>query len=444
MPQVRVRVRAVKICAYVLSAYAKQTYAVECHDVRAWHGFEVVLHAARAAGHHVEYAGEATVHEYDVVLVSITSDCDWWPLLAEMRRWRRRDGRLVVAGGAGVLNVRPFLGRVGAFVLGRGEAILPALLTEHEAGRRLHSDSVVWADEFAVERSYRLAQAAEPYPHDVLLTNGRVFREGSIGCPMRCFFCGYTWHRRYIGDGTFSAGSAAFGQHTERTLADLLALPPERWCDAGPVRIVGLDGMSERLRLRANKRITREMLREFLRGLATLPKPNQIKIYSILGYPAETEDDWAEFAEDLAAVDSQLSPSKQWSLLVHVTPFRAMPATPSATWQMSAKNYRGALAKTLKKPSMPGNVFYQGRRFWAVEGMGTDSLPTVVQSALCLRGTERDADMMERLAASGKYWRADMTTKLATLEKHADIDELFRGRSQADNPTRYLKLERHA
>ena len=65
-----------KIAAYVMDAYAKQTYSTESHDMRAWPGFEMVLDAIRRAGFDYEYAGRATIHEFDVVLVSITSDCD--------------------------------------------------------------------------------------------------------------------------------------------------------------------------------------------------------------------------------------------------------------------------------------------------------------------------------------------------------------------------------
>jgi hypothetical protein len=38
-----------KIAAYVMDAYAKQTYVNESHDVRAWPGFEMVLDAVRRA-----------------------------------------------------------------------------------------------------------------------------------------------------------------------------------------------------------------------------------------------------------------------------------------------------------------------------------------------------------------------------------------------------------
>ena len=225
----------------------------------------------------------------------------------------------------------------------------------------------------------------------------------------------------------------------ERTIVDLLGLSPDHWQDEGPLRIVDLDGMSERLRKKVNKPITRDMWRSFLVGLSQIPKPHQVKVYCIVGYPDETEEDWQEFVDDLRYVDERLrKTSHQWSILLHVTPFRAMPATPCAGWPMSLRNYRGVIANHLKGAGMPGNVFYQGNAFWAVEGMGTESLPTVVHSALCHRGTESHADDMLRISMSKRYWSAPQKRKMATLQEMFDLDTLF-GRFDAhDVPTRYL------
>ncbi|HSW63899.1 MAG TPA: hypothetical protein VLH56_11430 [Dissulfurispiraceae bacterium] len=225
----------------------------------------------------------------------------------------------------------------------------------------------------------------------------------------------------------------------ERTIIDLLKLPPDKWQEEGPVRIVGLDGMSERLRFKANKRISRDMLGSFFSGLAQIEKPHQIKLYAIVGYPGETEDDWMEFVEDLMLVDEGLSAGKQWSILLHVTPFRAMPATPAAIWPMSMRNYRGVVSARIKQyPWMKGNIFFQGNRFWAVEGMGTDSLPTVVHSAACLRGTEADAENILKLSLAYKYWKASVVQKEATLTKLFDIDALFSAHTWGTLPTRYI------
>ncbi len=429
-----------KVAAYVHKKYAKQTYAVESHNVRAWHGFSVILDAVKRGGIEYQYAGMATIHEYDVVLVSITSDCDWWTFLSERVRWKSGKYKIVI-GGAGVLNVRPFLQYVDCFVFGRGENIIVPLLREIEAGGRYKHESVCWSDEFDVSKNYFIAQVDKPYEYECRLENSKTFKEESIGCPYKCYFCGYTWQRKYIGDGSFTAGSGSMSAGSgERTIIDLLKLEPQRWQEDALVMAVGLDGMSERLRFMVNKKISREMFKRFLSGLTTLERPHQIKIYNIVGYPTETENDWREVVQDIKEIDMLQSKSeKQWSLLFHFTPFRAMPATPLACWPMSYVEYRYNICKELKEPQMPGNVFFQGNKFWAVEGLGTDCLARVIQSAIILRGEEADAESIVRVATSRKFQSASAYEMRKTLEGLFDVEKLFGAYMPETLPTRYLK-----
>jgi hypothetical protein len=215
---------------------------------------------------------------------------------------------------------------------------------------------------------------------------------------------------------------------------------PEKWeTRSGKLRLIAIDGFSERLRRSVNKPITREIFRSFLRGLATIDKPHQIKLYNLVGLPGETFADWREFLEDLAAVDASLSPGKQWSIVLHCTPFRAMPATPAAHWPMSYRNYRGEIAAKLKQPHHKGNIFFQGNKFWAVEGMGTDSLASHALDAVVLRGTEADAQAVKLVASSKKFHAAPVAVRVATLEKYFDMPALFAGLPKNQTPTEYLR-----
>jgi hypothetical protein len=429
-----------KIGAYVVSKQAKQTYANDNFDVRSWPGFEMVLDCLRRADYQITYAGKATAHQYDIMLVSITSDCDWWGYLNERSQWVKSNTRVII-GGPGVLNVRPFLPYADIFVLGRAENIILPLLEAESKGDYLEHKSVIYSKLFNINQKYQIAQAKELYPYQYTLTSGKPYKETALGCPNKCYFCNYTWSRKYIGDGTFKAGVDGMyaSGNREHTMADLLASPVEDWQKEGPLRITALDGMSERLRFQSNKRITRDMFRQVLTGLATIEKPHQLKIYNIVGYPTETIEDWQEYIDDIQAVDSKLIKGKQWQLLCHYTPMRAMPNTPSAIWPMSYQDYRGKIAQRLKSPTMPGNVFYQGNKFWAVEGMGTDSLASVIQSAICLRGTEEDSEKIMRLARTNKYWGASSFAKRVTLEREFDVGRLFKAYTWDNLPTKYLE-----
>ena len=97
-----------KICTYVLEEHAKKTYKNESYNTRLYAGMAVVVDILRRNGYDVEYAGRDTVHKYDIVLMSITSDCDWWPFIAagqgdrvlsRGRQGRFADGRTAFRAG---------------------------------------------------------------------------------------------------------------------------------------------------------------------------------------------------------------------------------------------------------------------------------------------------------------------------------------------------------
>lgn len=146
-----------------------------------------------------------------------------------------------------------------------------------------------------------------------------------------------------------------------------------------------------------------------------------------------------EFVDTLAEADGDAPQrEKQWSIVLHSTPFRPMPATPLACAPLSYRNYRGQIGKALG-PQLKGNLIYQGRSLWAVESMGTESLSTVFLSAIAHRGAESDTENIIRLCRTRKFWSAPSPVRLATLEKYFDASRLF-GAFTADTlPSRYLR-----
>lgn len=427
-----------KIGIYVLTKYAKQTYAKECYDVRLNAGMAVVCDILRRAGFtNIEYCSSYTAHRYDMVMYSVTSDCDWWEFVAERTKWE--PGRYkVVVGGAGVLNPRPFLPLVDYFVLGRAENVQPLIAECIMNGEDCISPHVVSSASYSIDKLYYINQTEKIYPYDVILDNGQTYHEDIIGCNHKCLFCGYTWHRKPAQQKEFNySGLWNGGADRERALIDMHNGVE---VDLVKLRTTAIDGMSERLRFAVNKKITREMLREFLRRLARCEKPHQVKFYNIIGYPTETYDDWYEFLEDICTVDGEMPrQEKQTSILLHSTPFRAMPATPLACKPMSYVNYRGLVAKILGGGKYKGNIFYQGNAMWAVESMATESLPTVIQSAIVWRGTEADTDNIIKLAMSKKFNAAASNVKQSTLEKYFDVAALFGSYTSETLPTRNIR-----
>jgi len=434
-----------KIGVYILTKYAKQTYSQECYEVRLNAGMAVVCDILKRAGFtNIQYCSQVTAHTFDMIMYSVTSDCDWWEFISERVKWQKGDYKVCV-GGQGVLNPRPFLEYVDYFVLGRAEGVQDKLAECILNQQECTDQHVISSKTFSMDKLYYINQSDQIYPYDIKLDNGQIYHEDVIGCNHKCLFCGYTWHRKQAAQEEFNySGLWNGGADRERAMIDM---HNGIEVDLIKLRTTAIDGLSERLRFAVNKKITREMLREFIDKLARCEKPHQVKFYNIIGYPGETYDDWAEFVDDICIVDSKFSyQEKQTSILLHSTPFRAMPATPLACKPMSYTNYRGLISKKMGSGKYKGNIFYQGNAMWAVESMATESLCTVIQSAIIWRGTEADADNIVKLACNKKFKSASSQVKQATLEKYFDVKKLFGEYTPDTLPTKnirtYCKVEK--
>jgi hypothetical protein len=433
-----------KICAYVQRKYAKQTYKNECFDTRQFVGLRVIIDSLERAGYTVDWAGIDTVHRYDVVLVSITSDCDWWEYIKERICWQSGDYK-VIAGGAGVLHVTPFLSFADYFSLGRGEHSV-ANLVNGLAGKSADADnSIIESATFSPDNLYYIRQTDAPYPHELELSSMRKYKEGAIGCNHKCLFCGYTWHRKFKSDKEFyQMGEGLFSgmEDKERALIDMKK--DYSAIDFSKLRTTAIDGCSERLRKMVNKPITRNDLTGFYRALIDSTnkkgvKPHQIKLFNIVGYPTEGGADYAEVLETIKEADREPANGRQWSIVLHNTPFRPMAATPLACAPTTYMDFRQHLPRLLRDRTYKGNIIYQGKRMWAVASMGTDSLSTVFLSMIAHRGLEADTENISRLCATPKFWTASSQVKLKTLEKYFDAAFLFGEFTAETLPSRYLR-----
>jgi radical SAM superfamily enzyme YgiQ (UPF0313 family) len=431
--------KILKICAYVQSKYAKTAYKKECFNIRKWVGLQIIVDSLNRAGYEVEYASEANVHLFDIVLVSITASCDWWSFIAERVEWQCADYKVIV-GGAGVMNVRPFLPYADCFVLGRGENLITKIISSLEKSNELDDSSVIWAHSFSMNKQYKIKQEAL-YSHAVKQTNSKDFKERSIGCSHKCIFCSYTYHRKYetLDTGYYDPSSEFNTEQDAYWEKTLLDIHKSGTYNFKHLRTTAIDGFSERIRFMVAKPITKEILHEFFCQMARYEKPNRMKLYNIVGYPGETEDDWFEFLEVLVEVDATLRAGKAWGVVLHCTPFEAMPATPVACWPMSYINYRGKIAEVLSYGKNTTSKFYAGNKFFAVESKGTNSLSTVILSAIAMRGTESDIDNVERIAITKKFWYSRSDVKQVTLEKYFDVDRLFGAFTVGTLPTRNIR-----
>ncbi len=425
-----------KIGIYVQSHYAKANYKQESFNIRLFAGVEVVADALRRGGHDIRYCSEYNVNKFDIILISITAQCDWFSYISERERWPGGSYKVIV-GGAGCLNIRPFLKWFDVCVWGRGEDIICNVVDNIDSCHGLQG-CVAESQKFKASKSYNIHQAGGVYLHKIKIGNHtkkeQVWQETGIGCKRKCKFCAYTWHRKNIITGQSYSND---GLDVEFTMLDL-DIDSTDWCKKS-IRNIGLDGVSERLRKMVNKPISKELLIEFIYKKSKFGNGEQVKFFNVVGYPFEAADDYSELLESLRLADDKVNGEGKMSCLFGFTPFRAMPATPAALWPMPQRDFRRqSISHQLKKHTMPGNVFFQGESIWAVEWMGTDSLSGVILDAIALRGSEKDIENVGKISRTKKFWTASAKNKEATLRQYFDVDFLMGEFSLDTYPVNYL------
>lgn len=442
----------IKICAYVNSAYSGRSYKNNSFDKQQFFGLRVIIDVLARAGYSVDFAGAATVHKYDYVLVSITAQHEWWPFIRDRLTWQPGNYKVLI-GGAGMLHISPFLRFADFFMFGRGEELILPLIEGIERDGGYDSPYVADARNFdpASGRLYYVKQAERLYPHEIELAGcdktsksaiwGAKTKEAAIGCNHSCFFCNYSWARRWLpGDADCyrTSGGRVHSEDKERAILDWAA---GLAVDYRYLITTAIDGFSERLRFLVNKKITDEILYKFtLAILSEDGRAMNVKYFNICGLPTETEDDWWALIRifERADKDAPHYAGPQHGIILHSTPFNAQPVTPLACAPMSKRNYRGEVSRVLGKYQQ-GNLIFKGDNLWAVESSGTESLSTVMLHALAVRGSIDDSENIIKLCRSSKFWNASAPQKEATLCKYFDMDKLF-GCYTADTlPSRYLR-----
>ncbi len=431
-----------KICAYVQGKYNKQTYSNECMDARQFVGLRIVINELEKAGYSVDYAGIATVHEYDIALVSITALSDWYSFIAEKSRWRPSECRVLV-GGAGCLNVEPVLQHFYAAMIGRGEDLIVPLVAGIERGDRFEHESIVYSDDFSPDRAYRIKQAERSYPDEIQLHKGAPWQEGSIGCNHRCLFCSYTYSRKQNVEGVFSWDhKGGTINMSERECAPLDYESGEYEVNFNLIRTTAIDGSSERLRFGVGKKIKNDTVKAFVRDcVSSDASPRLVRIFNIVGYPTETKSDYEEIIRVFREADESIEksqPKKKWLFSLQNNPFIAYPATPLACAPMRFYDFHGGIRKELGL-NLEKFRLYEGAHLDLLESWTIEGLPQIALNAIMARGAQEDAENITKIACSSKFWNASKNAKVATLKKYFDIDKIFGAFTPAELPTRWLR-----
>lgn len=435
-----------KIAIYVRTSHFRRNSVKNPanYNLYQWIGIEMIRDVLIRAGYEIGYCSSATVHEYDIILVSMVSISDWYGFIRERQSWKSNGRRTVIVGGPGAANPQSVLEHTDIFVFGRGENIIIPLIEAIKREDKFDHESVCYSAEFSMSKRYKYAQSDGVYPHVVNLPKGKknTFIEQGLGCQRKCLFCHYSWTRNHVGNKHFKifGGKNRYANNQEFTMFDINYDDPD---SLGSMFInVGLDGLSERLRKIVNKPITKELLQKFIIfGSKTY---RRIKLYNIINYAWEVEDDYFEFMEAFYEAESAIgSDSKYGNFHVVDNPFMPMPTTPTATWP--TKYFDPTLEdlklfkKITRRPISTRLGIYTCNKFNVSMKNATRSLAAVALDLLIIRGTKEHAELINLLATSPKFNNANRKVKLKTLEDLISIDQFFREYKLEELPTRNIE-----
>ena len=150
-----------------------------------WAGPSMLIDALARSGVAVDFCNKDTVHQYRVILVSLTSTTDWYSFIAERVNWAKGNYTVIV-GGNGLDNIRPFLEHGNIFVWGRAEDIITSLAQSALQKAKINHPFICYSNDFSPDNQYEFQQAPRCYPHMVKLLNGKVWDERAIGCQRKC------------------------------------------------------------------------------------------------------------------------------------------------------------------------------------------------------------------------------------------------------------------
>lgn len=242
-------------------------------------------------GYSVDICTYETAHQYQLVLVSMTSTWDIYEFYKSMKKanWQSRKFKALI-GGFGCQNPFALEDFIDYAFFGRAENIITEVCEKLLSNEKIDYPFITTLKNPKVS----IARPVQKL-YDFELKYGKnnaIWKEEFTGCPFKCKFCHYTFNRKnvrkgdpnkYVNDG-ISSGSK------EIMLMDVIDYEDK----LGRVT-AGLDGYSERLRFLYGKPITWEIMENALDHLASFKGNSYMKIYNISNFPTETEKDEQEF-----------------------------------------------------------------------------------------------------------------------------------------------------
>lgn len=295
-------------------------------DFHANAGANVVIELLELAGIGVDFCSAATAHRYEVVLASLTSTYDVFAFYKEVGlrpEWTRQKRKFkVVCGGFGMINPHTLRNHIDYAVFGRAEDFVVDLVETLLGGGEYAHESVMRMPEISV---VKFGQASS-------LLQLETFKENAIGCSHKCKFCLYSWTRKFLGgDAIYTRGGVDGGPYSPYNMSGKVSVEIMMKGIKSMEKKYGitrsaLDGSSQRLRYLYGKRISDEEFVEAINHLGEFEGAKFLKLFNIVNFPSETDEDRAQMLEVIKRADPKNT------VVIHVSsnPFNPQPCTPMA------------------------------------------------------------------------------------------------------------------
>lgn len=350
------------------------------YDSLGFLGLDIIKSEIEQGGYVVDFCTMEAIYNYDIVLFSITAPEDITTFLINVSKGHFKKGNAkIIVGGAGCININSIYDFIDAAVFGRAEDQAESIIN-------FLPDRNIWIKENdpGLDNKYEIRQASHLDKRE----------GGTVGCRNKCYFCQYTWVRKFYSTSKNYSPTQHKHKVNEEDFKSLDLSYPGRYT-------TGLDGLSYATRLRVNKGfITDEALKNKIESAIALGhgKAYMLKLFGIIGYPWEdirtAKKDAINIGRLFNGIEKRYTAGRLMAA-IHLTPFSPEPLTPMEHLPANIKiNWR----KVFGGKSYP---IVRNERLNIFIGPYTTTPPTLAKRVMINRCKTSNRDKIFKIITSG-------------------------------------------
>lgn len=369
------------------SAKKRDTY----FDGQNYIGLRYIVSEIDKTKYNIRYVSKDTVDDVDYVLISIISYYDIINIIHELYGVAHKSK--IIVGGPGALNIELIKDIIDYAVIGRGEGLINDILAGNVPDGVWSKKNYNFSNKVFVQSLKKYIEIEDPIMG--------FYKEKSIGCPKKCFFCEYSWKNKNVGNTKYDSGVA-----DRETLFKDIEFSNYKNKDF----VSAVDGINEDVRWVINKPlfdgdISKKIGEIYNQDISYV----SLKLYCLLGYPFESGFD------PVSLLDALTKPSggKNRLNIVMVSPhFMPMPFTPMESEPVNNINFRKLINEYDFSPWQKTNI----RVYWPE--MTASSPINAFEATLIHRAKSFQTKDIKKILSASKYKSLNSYDKIRVLKKY--------------------------